>query len=82
MAQGMTPSKEQLQAAHSMGSKVHCDVVIDYKENKIEMAFSSRTPEGQTFIPNFMSNFGQTLCAQMRGFFGVGGSIVEKGKKK
>lgn len=79
---GAMPSKDQMQKAQSVGSKVFCDVVIDYEAGTINMKFTSDDPAGKQFIPNFMSNFGTTLCTQMSSFFAIKGRILEKNKKK
>ena len=79
MVMGVDPAK--MAQMQEVSQFINAVVTIDYKENTLNIVFSSDNPAAKELIPQLLDQFGNALATQLSSFFAIKGEIIEKGKE-
>lgn len=77
----MMPSidPKQMASVQEVSGKITAEMRIYPQNPAIHLKFSASTPEAETFLKNFVPQFGETMATMLTQFFSITGTIVNVG---
>ena len=75
-----TMDPEKMKQVQQTSGLIRGEIRVDHKENTINLAFKTESPEAKEMLKRLLPQFSEALAQQLSAFFNIRGEIIDVNK--